>query len=202
MLATPGVATPAVVPKSVSTGPRFAFFAGVEGSGHHFFHTLLLQLLGQPAPIFVRFQTNLSKHLYDDKIGSRGVFSALEPTHVRTAASKFVAELSATRERESVNSILVPLNGLTIGINSDGTPSTAEKLSRHFSWCWGMMSYPNYNGGNKQTQRPDVRVLADLVDGRASADLRIVLLLRNPVYANKRRPAYILIKPCHHAALG
>eukprot|EP00438_Fugacium_kawagutii_P029047 Skav222300 [mRNA] locus=scaffold3734:271560:272105:- [translate_table: standard] len=43
----------------------------------------------------------------------------------------------------------------------------------------GMQSYPNYGGGARSIQNPDVRALAKLAE-KAGVDLRIVFIVRDP----------------------
>ena len=149
-------ASQALLPKRiVSQNSRFIFFAGIEGTGHHYWHDLLTHL--HP---FTNWSSNLSAELYNS--GHRvGFFSTYNET-LRSIHATQVMQLmrDADQNVREQGGGIVPLNVL------------CERIS-------GMMSYPNLLGIDRALQNPDVRALANLAE-RAGVDLRIVLLVRHP----------------------
>eukprot|EP00435_Cladocopium_sp_Y103_P065422 s995_g27.t1 len=149
-------ASQALLPKRiVSQSCRFTFFAGIEGTGHHFWSVLLPRL--HP---FANWSSNLSAELYraDHK---KGFFSTWEES-VRSEHAIRIKQVMADADRmiREQGGGIVPLNALD------------ERVS-------GMMSYPNFLGRDRALQNPDVPALAQLAED-AGVDLRIVLLVRHP----------------------
>ena len=149
-------ASQALLPKrNVSQNCRFVFFAGIEGTGHHYWQGLLTHL--HP---FTNWSDNLSAELYNS--GHKvGFFSTYNETLRSIHASRVMQLMTdADRSVREQGGGIVPLNVL------------CKRIS-------GMMSYPNLLGANRALQNPDVRALANLAE-LAGVDLRIVLLVRHP----------------------
>lgn len=163
------IATPYLVQKRhLSDTARFIFFAGIEGTGHHFWAEILKKLK-MHAEIF-------NKSLISD-VGENGLQNylwqlALAETEkdyltYHSLAIRRMAELTTTFSRhpeEKPSQIFFMLNLLRFKGN-------------------GMMSYPNFGeaGDAKKTlQHPNLRYMADIAEFTRS-DLRIIVLVRNPI---------------------
>ena len=154
-LADDNVSSQKLPKRIVSQSCRFPFFAGIEGTGHHFWHSLLPYL--HP---FKNWSGNLSAELYSGD-HKTGFFSTWDES-VRSNHSIRIKQVMADADRSirEQGGGIVPLNVLN------------ERVS-------GMMSYPNFLGRTRALQNPDVPALAKLAED-AGVDLRIVLLLRHP----------------------
>ncbi|CAK9045180.1 Uncharacterized protein SCF082_LOCUS25549 [Durusdinium trenchii] len=144
--------------RTINSKVRFVFFAGLEGTGHHFWKGILLRL----PSIYVSAQTaELSKTLFNGPTGD-GLFSSLDE-YLRVQSGQRVVSLMAEMNNElsiTPGCKLIPLN-----LQHDADI--------------GMMSYPNFEGVDRATQNPDIFELAKLAEA-AGVDLRIVLLTRHP----------------------
>lgn len=156
-----------VVHKTVTTGPRFAFFAGLESSGHH----LMVQWLNSFVGSGVTLGGAFSRHLFHGYKSELGLFSATRAESASRLATLFVGAL---RRSKLPAGMVVPLNGC---------PTRRACPANRSRWFWseGMMSYPNFGDPDKVLRwGADLPVLARLVDADAQRDLRIVVLLREP----------------------
>ncbi|CAE7232178.1 unnamed protein product [Symbiodinium natans] len=137
---------------ATSSQVRFVFFAGLEGSGHHFWHEMIKRL-----PI--NRSEDLSRALFDGQHG--GFFNADE--HSRGDYAEDIAKLMSEMEMNLSSTPgckVVALNGVEPQVS-------------------GMMSYPNMGGKDRAGRNPDIFALAKLAEA-AGVDLRIVLLTRHP----------------------
>jgi len=177
-----------LVHKTVTTGPRFAFFAGLESSGHHLMVEWLNSFVGSGVTLGGAF----SRHLFHGYKSELGLFSATRAESASRLAKLFVRAL---RRSELPAGTVVPLNGCPT--------RRACPAANRSSWFWseGMMSYPNFGGADKVLRwGADLPVLARLVDADAQRDLRIVVLLREPrsLLASVLREAHY---PSPHVAI-
>lgn len=156
-----------LVEKTVTTGPRFVFFAGLEGSGHH----LMVEWLNSFPGSAVSLGGAFSRHLFHGHRSELGLFSATRAESASRLAWLFV---EALRRSELPPGMVVPLNGC---------PARRACPANRSLWYWseGMLSYPNFGGPDKVLRwGADLPVLARLVDADARRDLRVVVLLREP----------------------
>ena len=153
-----GTRTPhryAVTKKVVSSNIRFVFFAGLEGTGHHFWKEMLRRLS-------ISHSADLSQELFNRRHGP-GLFSSSDE-QIREASAEHVVELMSEMQK---NLSSVPgCNVVALNVGGITHPS-------------GMMSYPNFGGRDRMLQNPDMFTLAKLAEA-AGIDLRIVLLTRHP----------------------
>ena len=149
-------AYPAVLPKVATSGPRFVFFAGLEGTGHHFYGALALAANATALPRGVAARFGRAPH-------DRGLFGAGPAVTLAAAASDAAAAAAEIRalRGELGDAAVVAVNA------ADERPD-------------GMFSYPNYGGDCKPLKLPDVRLLAEVFEA-AGADLRVVALARDPL---------------------
>ena len=171
-----GTRTPhrfAVTKKVVSSNVRFVFFAGLEGTGHHFWQELLKRLS-------ISHSADLSQELFNRQHGS--LFSSTDE-RVREDLAEHVVELMSETQK---NLSSVPgCNVVALNVGGTTYPS-------------GMMSYPNFGGPDRLIQNPDMFTLAKLAEA-AGIDLRIVLLTRHPASLVRSELARSYEKDLTHA---
>eukprot|EP00438_Fugacium_kawagutii_P022804 Skav204862 [mRNA] locus=scaffold2222:54031:56790:+ [translate_table: standard] len=144
----------AILPKRIfSDTCRFVFFAGLEGTGHKYWSTVLGTL--NPS---TQWGCPLSKQLYDG--AHKGGYWSTYQDSTRSSSATRIKQLMTDANRSLSNHSIVALNVACY----EGS---------------GMMSYPNWGGPSRAIQVPDVRALAHLAED-AGFDLRIVLMLRDP----------------------
>ena len=162
---------------------RFVFFAGVEGTGHHYWTALWPRCSdGECAA-----DTDLTK------LTARVMGASLESgvpgaDDIVSRASQLKKELRCLAGRiSSSGSDGGSNNGGVIGGRGGEVckPDPARLIVLN-TWKagikgTGMMSYPNYGGRNKAIRHPDIHMLARLAE-EAGVDLRIVVILRDPLH--------------------
>ena len=149
----------AALPKRIESQTcRFVFFAGIEGTGHHVWHSLWKKL-GPSAASSIP----LTYALYDHW-NMTGFFNT------------FDGEVRA-RSAESIKQLMISIS------QNHSTPNDVTMIALNVGYrdqeLTGMMSYPNFMGQDRAIQNPDVHALANLAEA-AGVDLRIVLMLRHP----------------------
>eukprot|EP00050_Salpingoeca_kvevrii_P011541 m.16151 g.16151 ORF g.16151 m.16151 type:complete len:338 (-) comp3479_c1_seq1:294-1307(-) len=133
--------------------PGFVFLAGLEGTGHHLWHTLFRSCK--------KLACGTSKDL------SFGVAEG-NPTHMKRKANGTAwHDLLYNAIKMSQQTTRMRSWPRTYLINIQDTST------------FGMMSYPNYGGRRKETQLTDMVRLAEIMR-EAEGDLRIVIMLRHP----------------------
>jgi hypothetical protein len=176
------------LPKTAFTDGRLAFFAGLEGTGHHAFQGMMKECYHKGPPEHrCHYEVNLSTvqfHSYHDKTGKVEKDRQKRSQNTNT---KPHYELVRNNIRE----------GLWFGENADETGMRYIELSREMSKIaeggvdgfhffglemtqndgHGMMSYPNFNKGLKPINYPDVFVMAMTAE-RYGIDFRVLVLQR------------------------
>ena len=145
---------------------RALFIAGLEGTGHHAFHSVF-KACNSDGRGLCGVDHGISRLLYysASTIPPRGIFhyGTNEPGEaMEQRRSNFRKQLSALRANSS--ELLLFLNGASV--------------SRSEQSFTGELSYPNFGGAEKHLHHPDLRVLATLAE-TAEVDLRVLVLLRD-----------------------
>ncbi|CAM9793970.1 unnamed protein product [Choristocarpus tenellus] len=153
---------PEVIRKTVySDKLRLVFFAGLEGTGHHYWHQANNLCLRKK---WCTTKCELSLALYPGLATAPslaeydGAIEELE--HSLDDLRRLEHEVAVGNSSESNG-----FGGLIIPVNAAPCPSS------------GMMSYPNFNGANKALQYVNIILLAQMSEEKG-IDLRIVYLQR------------------------
>ncbi|CAM9990082.1 unnamed protein product [Choristocarpus tenellus] len=143
---------------------RLIFFAGLEGTGHHYWYQVNGLCLGNK---WCTTNCELSHALYPELATAptlaeyNGAIEKLE--HGLDDLKKLEDEVAVGNRSESNG-----FNGLIVPVNAAPCGST------------GMMSYPNYGGVHKALQYVNIILLAQMSEEKG-IDLRIIYLQRSSV---------------------
>ncbi|CAM9772545.1 unnamed protein product [Discosporangium mesarthrocarpum] len=151
--------------KTYSDNLRLVFYAGLEGTGHHMFRSLMRPCVQEG---FCESRCMLSAALFP------GMGYSHDVEHFEDAIDQlgkgldelrsYEEELAKRQEQnENERSVIIPLN--TFNCNNEGVRT-------------GEMSFPNFGGGDKAIKHVNMRVLAALAEEKG-VDLRIVYLQRD-----------------------
>ena len=165
---TPNYGLPSTLKKTVFTGPRLVFFAGLEGTGHHLWESIIDKLLTDGK---IWADCELNRKLFKSIKGcwagtENGVFCTRDP-------QQFKKDYTAAVEK--MRKIAAKNNTKAFFLNC---------VAR--SRCGSIASYPEYTGNYKAVQRPSVLLLARMAE-EAGIDFRVVVLQRrvqNLVYSD------------------
>jgi len=170
-----------LLPKRVHSDRwRLLFLAGLEGTGHHLWVSLL-QACGKTGPCAA--DHNLSKQLWS-RATTSGLWSFETKLYGAKHGRKFWEYkppdeqwLSGFQQAEGE----VRQSLRRIGQSGTSGLLVANDLVseevRNKEWGLGMMSYPNFGGPLKLFRTPDVRLLAGLAEDEG-VDLRVLVLHR------------------------
>mmetsp|Transcript_5738 Transcript_5738/g.13272 ORF Transcript_5738/g.13272 Transcript_5738/m.13272 type:complete len:466 (-) Transcript_5738:154-1551(-) len=162
---------------------RLVFFAGIEGTGHHFWQAVLEDPAVSKRAYFDSHECGVASLLWQiAKAGpglcnrecrrSRGSETMLPTRH---DLASYLAKLKSDIEREArPGPKVVPLNVW----KSRGTVPKAGNSRIAEESRYGMLSFPNYGEPNKGLKHPNLRLLAEAAE-KARIDLRVIVLLRN-----------------------
>lgn len=165
---SPNYGLPASLKKTVFTGPRLIFFAGLEGTGHHLWESIIDKLLADGK---IRADCELNRRLFKSIKGcwagtENGVFCTRDPQQFKADYTATVNKMRRMAKKNNTNAYFL------------------NCVAR--SKCGSIASYPEYTGNYKAVQRPSVLLLAKMAE-EAGIDLRVVVLQRrvqNLVYSD------------------
>ena len=159
------------LPKGVvSDEVRFLFIAGLEGTGHHAWRSML-DTCGGGDGVQCKFATRLSDMLYHRELDPRtrqrgaalGLFASSSGADHDAWRARVVAELASLARQATGPSLII--------IMPDPNLQNTELIH-------GMMSYPNGGGEDRTLHHPDVHLLSRLAES-AAVDLRLLVLQRD-----------------------
>jgi hypothetical protein len=141
----------------VFTEGRLLFFAGLEGTGHHGFHAMFDKCILFPGDHACIYEKKLSELLFKSAHRT-GLFFGEDTKRTGANVMRVFDELKKRKEEYAKHTHF-------FGLSMDSTQS-------------GMMSYPNFNGGTKPVNYPDIVMLAALMES-LRIDFRIGVLIRD-----------------------
>eukprot|EP00040_Diaphanoeca_grandis_P043510 m.9514 g.9514 ORF g.9514 m.9514 type:complete len:464 (+) comp7785_c0_seq1:300-1691(+) len=151
---------PRQLKKTVFSGPKFIWVAGLEGTGHH-----LMSMLWQWC----------SRCSSAESFGSTPLFCT-SPTKISLQS----LPMAGSFDRLSQNYHTARRTIQTMLDHAFTHPESVFVLNTHCSKCCkcGMQSYPNFRQGCKRWQFPDMRVMAEIFE-EFGIDFRILVLDRS-----------------------
>jgi len=165
---------------------RFVFFAGIEGTGHH---ALTNMWSNMPRDIVLSPGVNATQAFGSKQhdngfriVASKRLQCSLFSIHQTEQASLFNAR-GPHDQRTAIRTIVDEVNAFKKLSTKCPACERLVVLNTLFIGPTGMMSYPNFgtNGDSpKALKMPDLELLAYVMDNIAGADLRIVVLTRDP----------------------
>ena len=163
-----------VLPKGVvGDEVRFLFIAGLEGTGHHAWRSMLdiCAADGAADGVQCKFATPLSDMLYHRELdphtrqrgAASGLFASSSGADHDEWRARVVAEFQSLAQQATGPSLII--------IMPDPDVQNAGLIH-------GMMSYPNGAGEDRTLHHPDVHLLSRLAES-AAVDLRLLVLQRD-----------------------
>lgn len=146
----------------VSSTLRLVFFAGLEGTGHH-------------------YATNAFTKLYDTYPDIEAIFSCSIRFDVFLPRAMSRSPLHYQKSQDNLRTALQELAALEENLRPEGTIVTVQKTSRLQKTCHGgltQISFPTYHGPDKALSYPDVQLLARVAE-EEGIDFRVLYLHRS-----------------------
>uniref|UniRef100_A0A7S3LMY4 Uncharacterized protein n=1 Tax=Aplanochytrium stocchinoi TaxID=215587 RepID=A0A7S3LMY4_9STRA len=168
--------------QAYSDKTRFVFILGIEGTGHHMFHSVLRECPTCTCPVGINgnadhggFAVSSYKHDY-------GVFGSKEGKDgVKKHVNMFTDGLLKSLEEyyKDDEGRFKATDTTTFFINSYKDEGETGRCTLWQDWSsYSEISYPNFGGRCRRWQIPDVRILAEMFESQG-VDFRVVVLVRD-----------------------